>query len=243
MSEPTVVLVHGSFADASSWSRVIARLRDAGLATEAVPNPLRGLTSDGEYVASILDQIEGPIVLVGHSYGGAVATYASSDASNVMALVYVASFGLDKGMGALPSTADFAPSELAVSLLPRTYPNGEEPGTDFYIQPEKFASVFCADLPLEDAALGAVSQRPTAEATLGEPLAVEPGWKRVPSWFVIPTADHAINPDSQRAAAERMGATTIEIEGASHAVAMSQASRVTEVILDAVAAVREPVPA
>jgi pimeloyl-ACP methyl ester carboxylesterase len=138
---PTVVLVHGAFADASSWSRVVTQLQEAGVATEAVVNPLRGLTADGEYVASVLDQIDGDIVLVGHSYGGPVITYASSKADNVKALVYVASFGLDQGMSALDSVEGFPASNIGPSLRPRAYPGyGGEPGTELYIDPDLFSA-------------------------------------------------------------------------------------------------------
>ena len=234
---PTVILVHGAFADASSWAGVLGRLQAAGIEAEAIPNPLRGLAFDGEYVAGVLGQIEGPVVLVGHSYGGAVMTHASSKATNVRALVYVASFGLDEGVSANRSVADFAPPELASSVEVRTFPNGDEPGLEALIQPDKFHSAFCADVPADEAALFGASQRPVAVSALDEPLAVEPGWKTIPSWFVIAGADHSINPDSQRAAAARMGATTVEIEGGSHSIAVSQADRVTAVVLDAVASV------
>jgi pimeloyl-ACP methyl ester carboxylesterase len=235
---PTVVLVHGAFADASSWSRVVAQLQNAGVSTEAVVNPLRGLTVDGEYVARVVEQIEGDIVLVGHSYGGPVITYASSKADNVKALVYVASFGLDQGVTTLGSVEGFPQSDLPPALRPRKYPNGDEPGTEFYIDSELFPAVFAADLPADEAKVLAHSQRPAADVGFGEPLAVEPGWKKIPSWFVVAGADRAINPDSERAAAKRMGATTVEIDGGSHSIALSEAPRVTEVIMDAVRAVR-----
>lgn len=234
---PTVVLVHGAFADASSWSAVTARLLAAGVATEAVPNPLRGLTYDGEHVASILSQIPGPIVLVGHSYGGPVITYASSKATNVKALVFVASFGLDKGDSTLGSVASFPPSLLGNALKPQSYPNGEKTGTEFSIQLEKFHEVFAADLPAEQAAVLAVSQRPAADVGFGEPLSVEPGWKTIPSWFVVAAADNAINPDSERAAAKKLGSTMSEIAGGSHLIMLSQAETVTNVILEALASV------
>jgi pimeloyl-ACP methyl ester carboxylesterase len=231
----TVALVHGAFADASSWSRVVRALQAAGVPTTALVNPLRGLTADGEYVAGALSQIEGDVVLVGHSYGGPVATYASSKAANVKALVLVASFGLDEGMSALGSVESFPATQLNTALLPRTHPTGDDStATEFYIRPEQFHSVFCADLPGDDAAVLAVSQRPGSELAFFEPLAVEPGWKKVPSWFVVAGADNAIHPDSERAAAERMGATTVEIEGGSHAIALSHPDRVCAVILDAV---------
>jgi pimeloyl-ACP methyl ester carboxylesterase len=234
---PTVILVHGAFADASSWARVLERLREAGISAEAIPNPLRGLTFDGEYVASVLGQVAGPVVLVGHSYGGAVMTYASAKAPNVRALVYVASFGLDEGISANRSVADYPPPELASSVEVRTFPNGTEPGLEALIQRDKFHSAFCADVPAEEAAVYGASQRPVAVNALDEPLALAPGWKTIPSWFVIAGADHSIDPDSQRAAASRIGATTLEIEGGSHSIALSQSARVAAVVIDAAAAV------
>lgn len=238
-AEPTVVLVHGAFADAGSWSRVAGLLQAAGVSVLAPPNPLRSLTGDGEYIASVLAQVEGPVVLVAHSYGGPVITYASSKAPNVKALVYVASFGLDEGVGTLGSVAAFPPSDLGPALAPRSYPDGNGGvATEFYIAEDMFHAVFAADLPADEAAVLGASQRPAAELAFGEPLAVQPGWKTIPSWFVVAGADHAINPESERAAAKLMGATTVEIEGGSHLIMLSQAARVTEVIQDAVAAVR-----
>jgi pimeloyl-ACP methyl ester carboxylesterase len=237
---PTVILVHGAFADASSWARVLERLREAGIAAEAIPNPLRGLTFDGEYVASVLGQVKSPVVLVGHSYGGAAMTYASSKAPNVRALVYVASFGLDEGISANQSVADYPPPELASSVEVRTFPNGAEPGLEALIQRDKFHSAFCADVPAEEAVIYGASQRPVAVNALDEPLAVAPGWRTIPSWFVIAGADHSIDPDSQRAAAARMGARTVEIEGGSHSIALSQSARVAAVVIDAATAVVGP---
>jgi pimeloyl-ACP methyl ester carboxylesterase len=130
---PTVILVHGAFADASSWARVLERLRDAGIAAEAIPNPLRGLTFDGDYVASVLGQIDGPIVLVGHSYGGAVMTYASSKAPNVRALVYGGVFRPRPGRQRQQVVADYPPPELASSVEVRTFPNGDERGLEALI--------------------------------------------------------------------------------------------------------------
>jgi pimeloyl-ACP methyl ester carboxylesterase len=234
---PTVILVHGAFADASSWARVLERVRDAGIAVEAIPNPLRGLTFDGEYVASVLRQIEGPVVLVGHSYGGAVITYAGARADNVRALVYVASFGLVEGGSANQSVADYAPPELASSVEVRTFPNGDEPGLEALIRRDRFHSAFCADLPVQEADIYGAGQRPVAVAALDEPLGVQPGWMTIPSWFVIAGQDHSINPGSQRAAAARMGATTVEIEDGSHSIALSHPATVAGAVLDAVGTV------
>ncbi|MET1074813.1 MAG: alpha/beta hydrolase [Umezawaea sp.] len=233
-STPTVVLVHGAFADASSWAPVVERLRAQGVEALAVGNPLRGLTHDGEYVASVVNQVDGPVVLVGHSYGGPVITYAGSKADNAKALVFVASFGVDKGDSALGSVAEFPEVELATSLVPRQYPSGEGTDTEFTIREDAFASVFGADLPAEVTAVAAVSQRPVAQAALGEPLGVEPAWRTLPSWFAVATADHAIHPDSQRAAAKRLGATTIEVEGGSHSIAVSHPDEVANLVLEAV---------
>src|SRR5262249_19120388 len=196
---PTVILVHGAFADASSWAPVLRQLLDAGIVGEAIPNPLRGLTFDGEYVASVLGQIDGPIVLVGHSYGGAVMTYASPNPPNVRAVVYVASCGLDRGISANQSVADYPPPELASSVEVRTFPNGDEPGLEALIRGDRFHSAFCADLPAAEADVYGASQRPVAVAALDEPLAVQPGWMTIPSWFVVAGCHHSINPDSQRA--------------------------------------------
>jgi pimeloyl-ACP methyl ester carboxylesterase len=234
---PTVVLVHGAFADASSWAGVMPRLLDAGVAARAIVNPLRGLTVDGQYVASVLAQTDGPVVLVGHSYGGPVITYASSDAHNVKALVYVASFGLDEGVSTNGSVAGFPPSDLPPALRALSYPNGAEAGTEYYIAPDLFPEVFAADLPTNEAKVLAYSQRPASGIGFAEPLAVTPGWKKTPSWFIVATADRAINPDSERAAAQRMDATTSEIEGGSHAIALSQPDKVTAVILEALNAI------
>jgi pimeloyl-ACP methyl ester carboxylesterase len=237
MSTPTVVLVHGAFADGSSWSAVIERLRAQGIDALAVSNPLRGLTYDGDYVASVVNQLDGPVVLVGHSYGGPVITHAGSKAENVKGLVFVASFGVDKGESALGSVSGFPEVELGTALVPRQFPTADGTDTEFTIQQDKFASVFAADLPAEFTATAAVGQRPVAQGALGEPLGVEPAWKTLPSWFAVATADNAIHPDSQRAAAKRLGSTTVEVEGGSHAIAVSRPDEVAGLIVAAVRAV------
>jgi pimeloyl-ACP methyl ester carboxylesterase len=234
-STPTVILVHGAFADASSWAGVIERLQVAGVKVLAVSNPLRGLTYDGEYVASVANQVAGPVLLVGHSYGGPVITYAGAKASNVKGLVFIASFGLDKGMTVSDSTAAFPPPLLATSLEPKQYPDPTGKAVELYIQANKFAEVFAADVAAQKLPILAASQRPVAAAAFGEPLGLEPAWKKMPSWFLVTTKDNAINPDSQRAAAKRMGSSIKEV-AASHAVAVSQPGAVANFILEAVTA-------
>ncbi|GEM46332.1 alpha/beta fold hydrolase [Deinococcus cellulosilyticus] len=229
---PTVLLVHGAFADASSWSRVIEELHKAGIEAQAVANPLRGLQSDGDYVASLAQQIPGPVLLVGHSYGGPVITVAGSEADNVKGLVYVASFGLDRGQSIQDTLAGFKEPPLNSALQPLSYPNGAATATEFLIQKDRFHEVFSADLPHNVTDVLRVSQRPVAASAFGEKLQVEPAWKKLPSWFLVATADQAINPDAQRAAAQRIHATTIEVE-ASHAVAVSRPAEVTGLILQA----------
>ncbi|MFF2385757.1 alpha/beta fold hydrolase [Streptomyces sp. NPDC058108] len=231
----TVLLVHGAFADGSSWNKVIAHLRQAGITARAVPNPLRGLTADGEYVASAVAQTEGDVVLVGHSYGGPVITYAGSTAENVKALVFVAAFAVDKGQSAQGVGSGYPEPELVGALQPWSYPGSEVP--EFTLQVDKYRSVFAADVTDEEAAAGAATQRPVSALALGEPLSVEPAWRRVPSWWVTAGADHAINPDYQRDAGQQIGATATVIEGGSHSIAVSRSREVAEVIIEAVRSV------
>jgi pimeloyl-ACP methyl ester carboxylesterase len=230
----TVLLVHGAFVDGSAWTKVIARLQRDGVTTRTVANPLRSLSGDGDYVAGVTAQTEGDVVLVGHSYGGPVITHAASVAQNVKALVLVAAFGLDRGDSALAAPADFPPSLLGDALRPWRYPGSDAP--EFTIDVDRYREVFAADVTDEEAAVGAANQRPASGIAFNEPLAVEPAWRRLPTWWVIPTRDNAINPDYQRATATKIGATTTEIEGGSHSVAMSRPDEVTDVILAAVRA-------
>jgi len=141
--QPTVVLVHGAFADSSSWNPVVAKLQRLGYPVLAAANPLRGLTTDSQYLASVMATVDGPVVLVGHSYGGAVITNAATGNANVKALVYIAAFALDQGESLASISAQFPDSDLGASILPRPYPGG----TDLYIRPDLFRSAFAADLP------------------------------------------------------------------------------------------------
>lgn len=232
----TVVLVHGAFADASSWNGVIPKLQQAGLAVTAPSNPLRGLAHDSAYIASYVNQIPGPVLLVGHSYGGAVITNAGSQVSNAVGLVYVAAFAPEKGESGLDIEQNARDSVLLSALIPYQYPtgNGTETATEYAIKPAKIQEAFAADLSPEQNALLAATQRPIAEAALAEPT-TNPAWKSLPSWAVVPNGDKAIGSDAVRSMAERAGATITEVEG-SHAIMISQPKAVAEVILTAVAA-------
>jgi pimeloyl-ACP methyl ester carboxylesterase len=233
---PTVVLVHGAFADASSWNGVIERLQAKGISVTAPANPLRGIAADSAYVAAVFAQIEGPVVAVGHSYGGAVITNAAADAKNVVGLVYVAAFAPDEGETLGAVEAGSKDSVLNSALVPRQYPTADGgSATEFYIDPAKARDAFAGDLSDEQAALIAATQRPVAEAAFGEPNG-PPAWKHLSSWAVVATGDKAAGTDVVRSMAERAGAKITEVDG-SHVIMVSQPEAVTNVILEAVAAV------
>jgi pimeloyl-ACP methyl ester carboxylesterase len=234
--KPTVLLVHGAFADGSSWNAVSAELAARGLTVRALSNPLRGLAYDGDYVASVAQQVPGDVVLVGHSYGGPVITHAASKADNVKGLVYVAAFGIDKGESALGSVAAFPPAPLGEAVVPNDYPTSSGSAVELTIDQGRFREIFAADLDEEFTEIAGRAQRPVAAAALNEELQVDPAWRTLPSWFVVATADNAIHPDAQRAAAKRLNAKTIEIQ-ASHAIALSQPQPVADIIAEAVATV------
>jgi pimeloyl-ACP methyl ester carboxylesterase len=233
----TVVLVHGAFADSSSWNGVIERLQATGVAVTAPPNPLRGVAHDAAYIASVLNQIPGPVLLVGHSYGGVVITNAGSQAKNVVGLVYVAGLAPDEGETLMALEGDSKDSVLITALVPIQYPtgNGTETATEFAIDPAKIQEAFAADLPLSQTAVMAATQRPIAELAFSEPTKA-PAWKALPTWAIVPTSDKAAGSDVVRATAERAGATIVEIDG-SHVIMISQPQAVTDVILTAIDAV------
>ncbi|NEA57436.1 alpha/beta hydrolase [Streptomyces sp. SID13666] len=232
---PTAVLVHGAFADAASWTGVIAELQSHGVPVVAPPNPLRGLVSDAAYIASVAAQIDGPVVLVGHSYGGAVISVAGT-AENVVGLVYVAAYVTDEGESLGELQGRFPLSPLVSNLKEATYPvAGSEPAVEVTIKAEAFPDIFAADVPAAATKLLAVAQRPLAASAFTE-AAPAAAWKTKPSWALVAGADQAINPEVERFGAKRAGATTVEIEGASHAVAVSRPKEVAELILDAVRA-------
>lgn len=233
---PTVVLVHGAFADSGSWSGVVRRLQEAGVPVQAVANPLRGLVGDAAYVASTVNAISGRVVLVGHSYGGSVITAASPQAPNVAALVYVAAFVPDEGESSLDVAAKFPDSELGTSVHPVSYPLPDgDTAPELYLNEGAYRAVFAADVPEDVTKVLAASQRPIAAGALGEKSGPA-GWKILPSWHAVASADRAINPDVERFGAERAGSTVVEIDG-SHSIAVSQPEAVTNVILDAIRAV------
>ncbi|MET8413333.1 alpha/beta hydrolase [Streptomyces sp. NPDC005195] len=228
-AKPTVVLVHGAFADSSSWNGVIERLRREGYPVIAAANPLRGLASDAEYVHSVLKSVKGPVVLVGHSYGGAVISEAAADSPQVKALVYVAAFAPEKGESALGLSNKFPGSTLGTALNPVPFPlPGGGTGTDLYIRADKFHHQFAADVPKPVTDLMAATQRPVAASALDE-KATAAAWKTIPSWDLVTTQDYNIPPAAQRFMAQRAHAHTVEIK-ASHAVSVSHPGAVTRLI-------------
>ncbi|MDP4510093.1 alpha/beta fold hydrolase [Nonomuraea turcica] len=224
-SKPTVVLVHGAFADASGWNATIKGLQQAGYPVIAPANPLRDLPGDAAYVSSVLDTIEGPVVLVGHSYGGAVISTAAVGHANVKALVYVAAFAPDKGESALTLTGKYEGSELPQALLQRPYPGG----VDLYIVPGDFRRVFAADVPASVTSVMAAAQRPASYAALSIP-STEAAWTSIPSWFLVAGKDRAIPAAAQRFMAKRAGARTVFVPEASHAVMVSSPSQTISII-------------
>jgi pimeloyl-ACP methyl ester carboxylesterase len=219
--KPTVVLVHGAFAESSSWNGVVSRLHAEGLPVIAVANPLRGLAPDAEYL---------------RSYGGSVASEATEGAKNVQALVYVASFILEPGESTGDLAGKFPGGELGPALTPVPYSAGAFSGDDLYIQQTKFREVFAADVDEATTALMAATQRPIAAAALEDP-ATRAGWKNIPSWTLVTRQDLAVPAESQRFMAERAGSHTVEID-ASHAVTVSEPDAVADLILDAIRATR-----
>jgi pimeloyl-ACP methyl ester carboxylesterase len=236
----TVVLVHGAFAESSSWNGVIERLQAAGIQVAAPANPLRGISQDSAYLASFLEQIPGPVLVVGHSYGGAVISNAATDVPNVVGLVFVAAFAPDDGERLGEVTPESKDSVLMTALAPLQYPtgDGQDTAVEFAIDPAKFHDAFAADLPAEQTAVMAATQRPVAETAFSE-ASGPPAWKSRPSWAVVATGDKAAGADLVRSMAERAGATITEVEG-SHVIMVSQPEAVTDVIRTAAAAVDRP---
>ncbi|HEX6354858.1 alpha/beta hydrolase [Actinophytocola sp.] len=209
--KPTVVLVHGAFADASGWSGVIAELQRDGYPVLAPANPLRDLAGDAAYLTSVLATVTGPIVLVGHSYGGAVITNAALGNPNVKALVYVAGFAPEEGESIFALTGLYPGSLLPQNITARPFPQADgATGVDAYVNPANFREVFAADVSRTTAATMAASQRPIALAA-GNAESGVPAWKTIPSWYLVTRADHAIPAQTQRFMAERANAHTVEV--------------------------------
>jgi pimeloyl-ACP methyl ester carboxylesterase len=231
----TVVLVHGAFADASGFGGVVRELQAAGHTVLAPPNPLRSLAFDAAAISAFVSAIDAPVVLVGHSYGGAVITQASAGLDNVAALVYLAAFGLDEGESCAGVQQPFPPPLLSSTSYPTTYDApGAPQGPDLYIAKERFRETFCADVPVDVAEVMFATQRPLSLAALTE-NATAAGWKSKPSWYLVSEHDNAIPPDCERFMAERMGATTKSIAG-SHTAFIAQPVCVAGFIADALAA-------
>jgi pimeloyl-ACP methyl ester carboxylesterase len=229
--KPTVILVHGAFAESSSWNGVAARLIAQGYPVIAVANPLRGVKGDAVYVRGTIDAVGGPVVLVGHSYGGSVITNAAWEAKNVKALVYVAAFAPDVGETAFELAGRFPGATLGQALaLPVALADG---GNDLYIRQDKFRAQFAADVSDDEAKLMAATQRPIREAAGGE-ASGPPAWKTVPSYFIYGSLDKNIPFAAQAFMAQRAGSRrTVRIEGASHVVMTSHPDAVARLVTEA----------
>ena len=232
---PTVVLLHGAFAESASWNGVVERLQAEGLTVVAVANPLRSLAGDAAYVRDVIAGIDGPVVLAAHSYGGMVISEAAADNPAVRALVYACGFAPEQGESAFALSTKFPGSTLGDTL--NAYPVSSG-GVELVIRQELFHQPFAADVPAEQTALMAATQRPATQAALSDELAsATPAWKTIPSWFIIGEMDHTIPAELQRYMAQRAGAMgTVEVPGASHAITVSNPEIVASTILEAVRA-------
>jgi pimeloyl-ACP methyl ester carboxylesterase len=231
---PTIVLVHGAFADASSWAPVTLRLIEGGHTVFAPPVFNRSLVADAAYIRSFVEQIDGPVILAGHSYGGAVITVAGV-AENVVGLVYVSAYALDEGESLGQLQGGFPDSDLAANLVYAPYPiEGSDPGTDVSVKIEAFPAVFAAGVASEDANVFAVSQRPLSAIAFGEPASVA-AWKTKPSWGIVSSADHTINPDVERFGYKRAGLRTVIEIDAPHLVMQTNPTEVAKFITEAIA--------
>jgi len=229
MPNPTIVLVHGAFGDASSWRPVYDRLVADGHTVLTPPNPLRGLPYDASFIDSVIDQLDGPVVLVGHSYAGSVITVAGAS-DKVAALVYVAGFVPDVGESIADLQGRFPSLAMGDFLQPRPLPNGS---AELSVDPDRFQNIFCADVPDDVAAFMAHAQRPLVATAFEEPAAAA-AWRTKPSWSVFGTGDRPIAPELHRFLHGRAGSTATEVEGASHFAMVSKSEVVAGVIRDAV---------
>lgn len=233
--KPTVVLVHGAFADASGFAGVIRELSSAGHAVIAPPNPLRGLASDAEAVRRVVGGVGGPVLLVGHSYGGGVITQASAGLPGVVGLVYLAAFAPDVGESCASVTEPFPAPLLASTVRPTSYDApGAVGGPDLLISPEGFRETFCADVPVDLSEVMCASQRPLAAAAYTE-NATAAGWREHRTWYQVASGDNAISPAAERFMAERMNATVEEVDG-SHTAFIARPVQAAAFIAAALAA-------
>jgi pimeloyl-ACP methyl ester carboxylesterase len=232
---PTIVLVHGAFAESASWSAVVAQLQSRGHEVVAAANPLRSLAGDAAYVRDVIGGIGKPVVLVGHSYAGMVITEAAADNDAVVGLVYVNAFAPEHGESAFQLSTMFPGSTLGENLVAYPVATG---GNELAIRQDVFRQQFAADVPEAQAAVMGATQRPATEAALSEPLATDaPAWRHFPSWFVFGDQDMNIPVALHRFLAERAGAQgSRELTGASHAISVSEPDAVTATILDATTA-------
>jgi pimeloyl-ACP methyl ester carboxylesterase len=229
--DPTIVLVHGAYAGSSSWLGALAELDTTGSKVIAFANPLRGLASDAGLLSDLVASIDGPVLLVGHSYGGAVMSGVPADAGDVRALVYVAGFALESDESAATASALAPGSTLGDTLERVPLAAG---GTDTYIAQDKYHHQFCADLSTVQAQSMAVTQRPITWEALTEPLAGTPLWRATPSWFIFGELDHNIPVGAHRIMADRAGARrTVEVPGASHVVGISHVKEMTDLVREA----------
>jgi pimeloyl-ACP methyl ester carboxylesterase len=232
--KPTIVLVHGAFAESASWDGVIDPLLEAGYPVIAAPNPLREPATDAASVGDLVRTIEGPVLLVAHSYGGAVISSVPADVGEITGLVYVNGFAPDPGESCFSLAGMFPGSMLGEDTL-HPVP-GSDGTTDLYLAKDRFHELFCPDIPAQEAARMAATQRPGTQVGLFAPSGDRPLWRELPSWFLIGTDDRIIPAELQRFMAERAGARhTIEIPGASHAVAVSRPQATADLILEAAA--------
>jgi pimeloyl-ACP methyl ester carboxylesterase len=230
---PTIILVHGAFAEAASWDRVIECLQAAGHRVIAAANPLRGLASDAAAVSDLVRTIDGPVVLVGHSYGGAVISNVDGDAGDIVGLVYVAGFAPEPGESCITLAGMFPGSTLGEALHPVPRSDGT---TDLTIRLDRFHAQFAADVPTPQAARLAATQRPVTQEALGAPSGERPLWRECPSWFVFGEEDRNIPAALEHYMARRAGAhRTLEIPGASHAVSVAHPQATAALILEATA--------
>jgi pimeloyl-ACP methyl ester carboxylesterase len=230
--KPTIVLVHGAFAESSSWDAVIDPLRDAGHPVIAAANPLRSLAGDAAAVADVVRSVDGPVVLVAHSYGGMVISNVPADAGEIVGLVYANGFAPEPGENPFQLAGMFPGSMLGEETA-RPVPRSDGT-TDLYIALDSFHDVFCQDVPASQAALMATTQRPATQEALTEASGEAPLWREVPSWFLIGEDDRIIPAQLQRYMAERAGARrTIEIPGASHAITVSRPAETAQLIVEA----------